>query len=82
MLLMVDLPDDEIIIRDLLKVCDLIRDDVRDKTVVNNVVKFVTALNNKLPNNIPVIEERSEGEDCEEVEYEVFSDLGEGSRNI
>ncbi|KAJ8969401.1 hypothetical protein NQ317_010309 [Molorchus minor] len=74
-LLMLDIPDDKVTIKDLQKICDQIRDDVTDRTVLNNIVKFASLLTSKYVRNISVIEETNKKEDDE-----VFNNLS--SRNI
>ncbi|KAJ8969726.1 hypothetical protein NQ314_001614 [Rhamnusium bicolor] len=60
MLLLLDIPNDKIIVRDLLKICDQIKDDVNDRLVLNNVVKFVSSLSNMDHTEFFAIEEENE----------------------
>ncbi|XP_018564704.1 condensin complex subunit 3-like [Anoplophora glabripennis] len=46
MLLLLDISD-KLIIRDLLKICDEIRDNIRERLVLTNIVKFTASLNKK-----------------------------------
>ncbi|XP_023023077.2 chromosome associated protein G [Leptinotarsa decemlineata] len=67
MLLMLDLPENKITIDELLSQCDEIRDNCQERSVVNNVIKFVTKLNKMNTEICDTLDNDLEGKDSTEV---------------
>ncbi|KAJ8910833.1 hypothetical protein NQ315_015568 [Exocentrus adspersus] len=59
MLLSLDKPVEKLVIRDLLKICDQIQDDVKERQVLNNITKFVASLAEE-NSELSVVEEGGE----------------------